>query len=148
MGRRKLLDEISIHVQADFATNPSVFETGSFPVLGESCLSTTDDCIANLRQHRTILSTVCLHIFRHSAQLSLVNGEMDGAQSVPSDEKSDCAIRCLEFCGIALNFPEGDFGNMSAYCYTISVLLDDRQVYERLIVDLSDNDKEVRHVVA
>ncbi len=30
---------------------------------------------------------------------------------------------------------------MSAYCYTISVLLDDRQVYERLIVDLSDNDK-------
>ena len=37
---------------------------------------------------------------------------------------------------------------MSAYCYTISVLLDDRQVYERLIVDLSDNDKEVRHVVA
>ena len=43
-----------------------------------------------------------MQIFRDSAQLSLVNGEMDGAQSVPSHEKSDCPIRYLEFCGIAL----------------------------------------------
>jgi hypothetical protein len=55
----------------------------------------------------TALLHICLHIFRHLAQILLERRQPSCVEFVQSDEKSDCASAQQSLCGVALNIGAG-----------------------------------------